>query len=139
MKRVLRVLACASMALCMTAQAQSAEDVEQAKAAAESWLALADSDRHASAWAEAAEPLQKAVTQADWTQTLQGLRAPLGELKRRTVQSATFAKDLPGAPEGDYVVIVFASQFANRPAAVETVTPMRTQDGSWKVSGYYLR
>jgi ferric-dicitrate binding protein FerR (iron transport regulator) len=139
MKSIVRFLACASMAFCLTAQAQSAEDVEQAKAAAETWLALADSNHHASAWAEAAEPLQQAVTQADWTQALQGLRAPLGQLKRRTVQSATFTKELPGAHAGDYVVIVFASQFANRPTAVETVTPMRTKDGSWKVSGYYLR
>lgn len=139
MKSIVRFLACASMAFCLTAQAQSAADVKQAKAAAETWLALADSNHHASAWAEAAEPLQQAVTQADWTQALQGLRAPLGQLKRRTVQSATFTKELPGAPAGDYVVIVFASQFANRPTAVETVTPMRTKDGSWKVSGYYLR
>jgi hypothetical protein len=139
MKRISQLLAGASLAACMAAHAQSAQDLEQAKTAASNWLALADSNSHASTWTEAAEPLQKAVTQSDWTQALQGLRAPLGQLKRREVQSATFAKNLPGAPKGDYVVIVFASQFANQPAAVETVTPMRTKDGSWKVSGYYLR
>ncbi|KQV80906.1 hypothetical protein ASD15_13525 [Massilia sp. Root351] len=127
------------MTLSLTAQAQSAQDVEQAKAAAGSWLALADSNRAASTWTEAAEPFQKAVSQSDWTQALQALRAPLGPLKSRTVKSATFAKNPPGAPEGEYVVIVYASTFANKPDAVETVTPARAKDGNWKVSGYFLR
>lgn len=139
MKRISRFLACASMAICMTAQAQSAQDVEQAKAAAGNWLALADSNRHASTWSEASEPFQKAVSQSDWTQTLQAVRAPLGPLKSRTVKSATFAKNPPGAPEGEYVVIVYASVFANKPDAMETVTPARAKDGSWKVSGYFIR
>src|SRR6187402_2269643 len=30
-------------------------------------------------------------------------------------------------------------QFANKASAVETVTPMRDKDGSWKVSGYYVK
>jgi hypothetical protein len=46
---------------------------------------------------------------------------------------------LPGAPAGDYVVIQYATQFANKDKAVETVVPMRTPDGSWKVSGYFIR
>jgi len=139
MKRISRFLACASIAVCMTAQAQSAQDVEQAKTAAGNWLALADSNRHASTWTEAAEPFQKAVSQSDWTQTLQALRAPLGQLKSRTVKSATFAKNPPSAPEGEYVVITYASTFANKPDVVETVTPARAKDGSWKVSGYFFR
>ncbi|WP_056390911.1 DUF4019 domain-containing protein [Massilia sp. Root418] len=139
MKRISKFLACVSLAVCMSAQAQSAQDIEQAKAAATSWLALADSNRHASTWTEAAEPFRKAVSQSDWTQTLQAIRTPLGALKSRSVKSATFAKNLPGGPEGDYVVITFASVYANKADTVETVTPARTKDGSWKVSGYYIR
>ena len=139
MKRIARFLACTSMAICMSAQAQGPQDIEQAKAAAANWLALADSNRHASTWTEAAESFQKAVPQSDWTQALQALRVPLGPLQGRTVKSATFTKNLPGAPEGDYVVIAFASVFANKADAVETVIPARAKDGSWKVSGYFIR
>lgn len=139
MSRISQFLACASMAICMSAHAQSQQDIEQAKTSASNWLALADSNRHASTWTEAAESFQKAVPQSDWTQALQALRLPLGPLQGRTVKSATFTKNLPGAPEGDYVVIAFASVFANKADAVETVIPARAKDGSWKVSGYFIR
>jgi hypothetical protein len=37
------------------------------------------------------------------------------------------------------VVIQYETQFKNKKAALETVTPMREKDGSWKVSGYFIR
>jgi hypothetical protein len=37
------------------------------------------------------------------------------------------------------VVIQFDTRFENRPLSMETVTPMREKDGSWKVSGYFIR
>lgn len=60
-------------------------------------------------------------------------------MKARKVKSATFTRTLPGAPDGEYVVIQFESQFENKAAAIETVTPMRDKDGAWRVSGYYIR
>ncbi|MFC5514095.1 DUF4019 domain-containing protein [Massilia jejuensis] len=60
--------------------------------------------------------------------------SPLGILK-----PATFKKDLPGAPPGEYVIIVYDSVFSNMPTVVETVTQMREVDGAWKVSGYFIR
>ena len=70
---------------------------------------------------------------------MQSARAPLGALKSRVFKTATFTRSLPGAPDGEYVVIQFDTRFENKAAAVETVTPMRQKDGSWKVSGYYIR
>lgn len=55
------------------------------------------------------------------------------------MRSATFARDLPGAPKGDYVVIVYDTVFADKAGAIETITPMRDSDGKWKVSGYFVR
>jgi len=46
---------------------------------------------------------------------------------------------MPGAPDGEYVVIQFESSFANKESAVETVTPMKGEDGVWRVSGYYIK
>jgi hypothetical protein len=46
---------------------------------------------------------------------------------------------LPGAPDGEYVVIHFHTVFANKADAIETVTPMRGRDGRWRVSGYFVR
>jgi hypothetical protein len=55
------------------------------------------------------------------------------------LESATATHSLPGAPDGDYVVIKFASSFENKASAVETVTPMKDTDGKWHVSGYYIK
>jgi hypothetical protein len=46
---------------------------------------------------------------------------------------------LPGAPDGEYVVIQFMSSFENKRFAIETVTPMKDKDAKWRVSGYYMR
>jgi hypothetical protein len=53
--------------------------------------------------------------------------------------SAKFARSLPGAPDGEYVVIQFTTSFDGKAVATETVTPMKDPDGHWRVSGYYIR
>ena len=49
------------------------------------------------------------------------------------------ATELPGAPDGEYVVFQFSTAFEHKRAAVETVTPMMDADGQWRVSGYFVR
>jgi len=66
-------------------------------------------------------------------------RLPLGELKSRQPASRKHRTSMPGAPDGEYVVIQFQSSFANKSEAVETITPMRDTDGQWRVSGYYIK
>ncbi len=46
---------------------------------------------------------------------------------------------LPGAPDGEYVVIQIQTSFENKKSAVETITPMLDKDGRWRVSGYQIR
>ena len=71
--------------------------------------------------------------------TVGSVRKPLGELVSRKLKSATFAKSLPGAPDGEYVVLQFDASFENKKEAIETVTPVREKDGKWKVSGYFIK
>ena len=72
-------------------------------------------------------------------QTASRVRDPLGTLKSRHLVSATATHSLPGAPDGDYVVVRYASSFANKAAAIETVTPVKESDGHWRVSGYFIK
>jgi hypothetical protein len=44
-----------------------------------------------------------------------------------------------GRSDGEYVVIQFDTQFENKAAAVETIAPMHEKDGSWRVSGYFIK
>ena len=57
----------------------------------------------------------------------------------RQVISTKYATSLPGAPDGEYVVIQFKTSFENKASAVETVTPMKDPDGEWRVGGYFIK
>ena len=113
--------------------------IAQAQSAATSWLALTDGAKYGQSWDDAASAFKAAVTKANWESALKGVRAPLGSVTSRKLRGATFTRKLPGAPDGEYVVIQFDTQFANKAAAVETITPTREKDGSWRVSGYFIK
>ena len=80
-----------------------------------------------------------AVKQEQWIESLQAVRKPLGKLVSRKIRSNTYKTSLPGAPDGEYVVIQFETSFENKKSAIETVTPMMEKDGKWRVSGYFIR
>ena len=67
------------------------------------------------------------------------MRKPLGSLKSREVKSVEYHTSLPGAPDGQYVVIQFKTSFEHKESAIETITPMLDKDKKWRVSGYYIR
>ena len=98
-----------------------------------------DSGRYGQSWEDAAELFKQTIPKLRWETTVQAVREPLGIVVGRKLRSMTYARILPNAPEGEYVVIQFDTRFENRPLSVETVTPMREKDGSWKVSGYFIR
>ncbi|MBA4371818.1 MAG: hypothetical protein C0402_03025 [Thermodesulfovibrio sp.] len=107
--------------------------------AAQDWLALIDTEKYAESWTESAALFRSAVTAAQWSGQVKGVRVPLGRVMKRTVRSKNYSKSLPGAPDGEYVVIQFETSFENKKNAVETVTPMLDKDGRWRVSGYYIK
>ena len=69
---------------------------------------------------------------------LQGVRQPLGKTVSRQLASSHYETSLPGAPDGEYVVIQFNTVFDNKQSAVETVTSV-LDDGKWKVAGYFIK
>ncbi|MEW5974598.1 MAG: DUF4019 domain-containing protein [Acidobacteriota bacterium] len=112
---------------------------KEAEKAARSWLALVDTARYGESWEEAARLFKQQVSKAQWVQMVKGVRDPLGKMVSRKLKGARYTKELPGAPDGEYVVIQFDASFENKQTAVETVTPMVDQDGEWRVSGYYIK
>ena len=114
-------------------------DLRPADQAARAWLATVDAGRYGDSWESAAELFKQTIPKLRWETTVQAAREPLGIVVGRKVRAMNYARVLPGAPEGEYVVIQFDTRFENRPLSVETVTPMREKDGSWKVSGYFIR
>lgn len=125
--------------MALASRADDAEGVPKATSAAKTWLALTDSGKYGASWDAAATMFRGAVTKENWGKALSTVRAPLGAVRSRKLKSATFTHELPRAPKGDYVVIEYDTDFENKLGAVETITPMLEKDGSWKVSGYYIR
>ena len=121
------------------AAAQGGEKEKAAVAAAEKWLALVDAGKYGQSWHEAAGYFRNAIPREKWEESLNAVRSPLGKLVSRKVKSRSFMTTLPGAPDGEYVVIRFETSFGNKKKAIETVTPMLEKDGSWRVSGYYIK
>jgi hypothetical protein len=70
---------------------------------------------------------------------METFRKPLGDLASRTLKSAQAMTKLPGAPDGQYVVMQFETSFANKKSAIETVTFMLEKDGQWKSAGYFIK
>ncbi len=126
------------LGVCPVVQAQQKPE-QLAQQAAESWLALVDSRKYGESWEQASQFFKAAVTKKQWQAALRASREPLGKVLSRNLKSAVFTKTLPGAPDGEYVVIQYDSSFEYKHSAVETITPMLEKDGKWRVSGYYIK
>ena len=129
-----------SMLLCFWQGAKSHPEAEKvAIIAAEVWLELIDTEKYEASWHEAASYFQGAVSTEQWLSSMQSVRNPLGQKLSRSLKSKQYHTSLPGAPDGEYVVIQFNTSFEYKRSAVETVTPMKDKDGKWRVSGYYIK
>lgn len=112
---------------------------QAAESTGRAWLALVDAGKYAQTWADAAALFKKSIDQPTWQKQVDGVRSPLGKLLSRKTTSRRYTKTVPGGPDGDYVILMFETRFENKQSALETVTPMKDPDGSWRVSGYFIR
>jgi hypothetical protein len=122
-----------------TGSAAENQKEDAAISATEKWVALIDEGKYSESWKEAAEYFKNAVTQEQWEKAAQAVRLPLGKRLSRKIKSSEYETSLPGAPDGEYVVIQFETVFENKKAAIETVTTMLDRDGTWRVSGYFIQ
>lgn len=141
MKTILTLLTVVQLAFVAPSFAveQETEIINQAEKAATAWIALTDAGKYGESWERAGTFFKTGIPKNTWETGIRSLRTPLGSVKSRSLKSTEYATSLPGAPDGEYVVIQYDTQFENKKAALETVTPMREKDGSWKVSGYFIR
>lgn len=126
--------------LASNADEQEIEDAKkQAVEVAEAWLALIDQGKYDDGWETAAAYLKNAVSKEEFVKSLTAARKPLGNVITRKLSSKHYRTSLPGAPDGEYVVIQFETSFENKKEALETITPMLDKDKTWKVSGYFIK
>ena len=116
----------------------SEQKKRDADLAAGKWLALVDGQQYLESWNGAATLFKQQVSSDHWLQAIGAARKPLGSMISRKLVSATYATSLPGAPDGEYVVLQYRTTFQHKKSAIETVTPM-LDENRWRVSGYYVR
>ena len=114
------------------------EQISLAKQAALDWLKIIDDEEYGKSWDEASSLFKLAVSQKDWGKAVSSVRGPLGKVKSRDQISADYSTQLPGAPDGEYVVLRFKTNFENAENMNETIVPMKDADGKWRISGYYV-
>ena len=138
--RVQRLLALICLAWLVTGAALAQDPkATAAQAAARDWLALADRSDAQASWNAASKKFQEAMPVSGWADALAKARDPLGAVKGRTIFKTGFKKTFPGAPEGDYALIVYTTSFANKAEGHETLTLERESDGKWRLVGYFIR
>ena len=140
MKTTTVIILTMGMLCCFGQGAKGHPEAERAAVeAAEVWLELIDTEKYGESWDRAANYFQGAVSKEQWLSSMQSVRNPLGKKLSRSLKSQQYYTSLPGAPDGEYVVIQFNTSFEGKLSAVETVTPMKDRDGNWRVSGYYIK
>ncbi len=115
-----------------------AGDIQGATREAEKWLKLVDAGQYDESWKTFAPSVRKQVSQGDWNTKISATRGSFGALESRKLQKADYKTTLPGAPDGEYVVLEYASSFAHKASTVETVI-VQKEDSAWRVAGYFMR
>jgi len=137
MRGLTMVVVAMALTLGLPAWAADTDEVVATKNAA-AWLVLVDQQKYGESWDAAAKLFQDTVARDMWKDALGAARGPLGKLVSRRLKSAESRTSPPGAPDGKYVIIQYDTSFEKK-SIVETVTPMQEADGSWKVSGYFIK
>jgi hypothetical protein len=132
-------LALLTALLVVRGHAVAAEPREEARASASAWLKALDAADYVTSWSTASEEFKAGVSSEAWSQAAQGVRVSFGAVKTREERSANFTHTLPGAPDGEYVVIQFNTVFEKKAQAIETVTAKHDRDGNWKIAGYFIQ
>ena len=118
--------------------AQAPPDVGGERATS-AWLRLVDEGKYAQSWQDASSYFRSRVTKGDWVGTISSLRQALGGVAARELVSNKTARSLPGAPDGNYVVIQYHTSFTHKASATETVVMMLDKDGQYRLAGYFIR
>jgi hypothetical protein len=116
-----------------------AGEEQAAVQSAKIWLALVDEGEYGESWDEAASNFKNALPKEKWVEMMGSTRPLFGKVLQRKVKTKVYKTSVPGAPDGEYVVIQFQTKFEHKASAIETVTPSKEKDGSWRVSGYYIK
>ena len=115
------------------------QTITHASQVAQAWLVDVDGDQYGKSWDKAASLFQDQISKTQWEVQMIRVRGLLGSVTQRKLISANLRQQLPGMPDGNYVVLLYQTTFEHKAKGSETITPMLDKDGKWKVTGYLIR
>lgn len=113
-------------------------DSNSEKEAALSWLKIVDSGQYSESWKKAAPDFQKQISSLKWEGALNQVRTPLGKVISRQVKNTSKHSVLPGTSKGEYIVIILATDFAQKKSVTETITVSKV-GSEWLTVGYFIK
>jgi Protein of unknown function (DUF4019) len=143
MQRGFAVLFCALFILstgCASHRAARAEkrtNEDEARAAALRWLELLDAGDYEEAFEWEAQDFRMARTQQQFVRYMQARRAPFSHALGRKFIGAANVQKLVGLPEGNYVSILFKTNFEKKSETAERVVLVKQVVG-WRVIDYRI-
>jgi len=116
----------------------SDDEKMEAQKIAIGWLKMMDEERYSDAFDDSARFFKYIMTKEDWIKTVGTMRKSFGKVSERSLYSIEFTRELPGLPEGNYLVIKYKTYFGKK-KLMEIVAPLREKDGVWRISGYHVQ
>ena len=136
---MLRHLFCLLFAAILWTSTVCAAGSDEALQSAQAWLALTDKGEVHQAWEQTSTLFKSNVPADEWEKAFAKARSPMGEVGNRKLLSSKTTTSLPGVPDGEYVVLQFQTEFANKKEAIETITQQKDKDGVWRTAGYLIK
>ena len=130
-----------ALALLLSSPVHAAQSSQAGAAhkAALAWLELVDKGDYLASWKESGAYFQSAMAAHKWSELINNVRMPLGNVTSRKLIKAQARQTMPGAPDGEYFMLIFKSSFTSKQSAVETVTVINEAKRGWRVVGYFIR
>ncbi|HET7229112.1 MAG TPA: DUF4019 domain-containing protein [Longimicrobium sp.] len=113
--------------------------IGDASAAADAWMELLDAGEWAASWRDASSLFRQMVTEEQWTDAHGKVTGVLGRALGRELRDTEHRTSIPGAPDGEYVLLKYDTRFERKEEAIETVVAMLDTDGAWHVGGYFVQ
>ena len=143
MQRSLAVLFCAVLIVtagCAShkeARAERRAHETAARSAAIRWLTMLDQGDYEEAFEWEAQDFRMARTQTQFVRYLQARRAPFGQAHGRKLIGAANIHKFVGVPEGNYVSVLFKTNFEHKAETAERVILIQQEVG-WRVIDYRI-
>jgi len=137
-RRALAVLAACAIAYVLPAHAQDPR-ASEAHLAAIDWLKLSDANDTKATYDAAAKRFHDTMPLEQWSAASKQARDQFGPVQTRTLLTAQPPKPGADVPPGEFIILIFRTEFAKRKTGTETMTMEREGDGKWRVVGYLMR